>query len=65
MGEHPAKVDWVEDDDVIQAFAPKRADQPFHVRRLPARVRRDAESLASQGPSTALELLPVNTVFMT
>jgi len=50
---------------VIQAFAPKRTDQPFHVRRLPGRVGRDAEVLQPQSHGAALELLPVNAVAVT
>lgn len=47
---------------MIQAFAPKRTDQPFHVRRVPRRVGCDAEFLQTQGLGAALELLPVNAV---
>ena len=55
----------VENDDVIQAFAPHGTDQPFHIRGLPGRVGRDAEFLQTQGLGAVLELLPVNAVAVT
>jgi len=63
--QYAVEVRRVENDDVIQAFAPHRTDQPFHIRRLPGRVGRDAEFLQTQGLGAVLELLPVNAVAVT
>jgi hypothetical protein len=40
--EDAPQMPFVQHDDVVQAFPPDRADQPFHVGILPGRARRRA-----------------------
>ena len=39
--EHVAQVPLAEDDDMVKAFSPDRADQPFRISILPWRAGRD------------------------
>ena len=56
---------WVEDKDVVQAFAPNRTDQPFDVRRWPGRARSDPDRFQAQSYGAAPEFQTVNAIAVT
>ena len=60
--EQTIQVSLVEHDDVIQTFAADRTNQPFDVRRLPRRTRRNPDFLQAQSLGAALELQAVNAI---
>ena len=60
--EQTVQVGLVEHDDMVQAFAPNRPDQPFHIRRLPGATRRDTELGQAQGLGAAPELQAINAI---
>ena len=49
-------------DDVIQTFAPHRANQPLDVGRLPGRARRNAQFFQSQRANARLKFQAVDAV---
>ena len=63
--EQTVQVSLVEHDDVIQTFAADRTNQPFDVRRLPRRARRNPDFLQAQSLGAASELQTVNAIAVT
>jgi hypothetical protein len=57
-----AKVSLVQDEDVIQALAPDRADEPLHERLLPRTLRCRENLLDPHALHAAPKYLPVNTI---
>jgi len=60
--EHALQVSLVEADDVVQAFAANRPDQPFDGGRLPRCTRSNADLLQVQCFGAAAELQTIEAI---
>jgi hypothetical protein len=60
-----AKVPLAKHDDIIQAFLPDRADQPFGISVLPWRSRRSRPVTNAHRSQTADENITVDSVAFT
>jgi hypothetical protein len=63
-GEHTAQMPLAENNELIQAFAAKRADQTFSSAVLPWRSKSDRPVADAHGPDPGGEDLPVGTVIV-
>src|SRR5438270_1027600 len=60
-----AKVPLAKHDDIVQAFPPDRADQPFGISVLPRRSRRSRPVTNAHRPKAADENITVDSVAVT
>src|SRR5712692_3478006 len=60
-----AKVPLAKHDDIVQAFPPDRADQPFGISVLPRRSRRSRPVTNAHRPKAANENITVDSVAVT
>jgi hypothetical protein len=63
-GEHTAQVALAKNNDVVQAFAAKRANQSLGYTILPRRARRDRTISNAHGPNAGSEDLPIGAVIV-
>lgn len=61
----PNQVGLIEDDSVVQALPPNRADELFHIGRLSRRARRDNDFLDAHMLNMELEVDAINGVAVT
>ena len=61
-GQDAAEVSLAEDEHVIQALAPDRADEPLHERVLPRALRRGEKLLDPHAVHAVPKWLPINAV---
>ena len=61
----PAQMPFTENDNMIQALSPYRANQSFHIGRLPWRTRGSAHFFNAETLQSSLEYIAIDAVPIT